>query len=92
MITKVFGVYDSKTMAYLQPFFSEQLGSAIRAFSDAVNEKGNSPLAKHPGDFQLYELGTFDMKSGLVVALVPPLLLGNGLDYWESKDNCLGVK
>lgn len=80
MITKIFGVYDSKAMAFLQPFFSESVGAAVRAFGDAVNE-GNSPLSKHPGDYQLYELGSIDTESGLLTPLVPTRLLGNGLDF-----------
>lgn len=80
MINKVFGVYDSKSLAYLQPFFSESTGAAVRAFSDAVNDN-SCPIAKHPGDYQLYELGSFNNSNGEFVSLSPTRLLGNGLDF-----------
>lgn len=80
MITKLFGVYDSKALAFLQPFFSVSNGAAIRAFEDVVRD-GQSPISKHPGDYQLYELGQFDDRSGLVVAVVPTILLCNGSDF-----------
>lgn len=84
MILKVFGVYDSKALGYLQPFFSNSVGSAIRAFADASNED-RSPICKHPGDYQLYELGTFDDNSGLLAAMVPNKLLGCAADFVEIK-------
>lgn len=84
MILKVFGVYDSKALGYLQPFFSNSVGSAIRAFADAANED-RSPIAKHAGDYQLYELGAFDDCSGLLTALVPNKMLGCAADFVEIR-------
>lgn len=84
MIMKVFGVYDLKALAYLQPFFSQSTGAAIRAFEDVVND-GNSPIAKHPGDYQLFELGTFDDTKGLLSGTVPAVLLCGGAEC--SKGN-----
>lgn len=80
MMQKVFGVYDSKVNAYLQPFFSESAGGAIRAFADVSNDR-QSPIGRHPGDYQLYELGTFDTSTGMLVALIPMRLLGCALDF-----------
>lgn len=80
MIMKVFGVYDSKALAFLQPFFSNSNGAAVRAFADAVCD-GKSPIAMHPGDYQLYELGEFDDHSGELSPLSPTKLLCNGLDF-----------
>lgn len=80
MINKIFAVYDSKALAYLQPFFSQSNGAAIRAFEDAVND-GTSPIAKHPGDYQLYEIGSVDDSSALLSVVTPVKLLCNGLDF-----------
>lgn len=84
MLLKTFSVYDSKAMAYLQPFFSESVGSAIRAFGDAANDP-NVPFNKHPGDYQLYEIGTFDNNTGLMTAMVPMKLLGCAADFIVRK-------
>lgn len=80
MIQKVFGVRDGKAVAFLQPFFSSANGSAIRAFSDAVND-GKSPISTHPEDYVLYELGSFDDNSGELIPLSPIKLLGAGMDF-----------
>lgn len=90
MIQKVFAVYDSKACAFLQPFFSNSVGSAVRAFADASNED-KSPIARHPGDYQLYEIGTFDDNSGLLDAMVPTKLLGCAADFVEVKKAAFGV-
>ncbi len=59
MISKAFTVFDSKTEAYLRPFFCLSTGEAIRSFSDAVNDS-SSMFFRHPADFHLFEIGTFE--------------------------------
>lgn len=62
-MAKVFGVYDQKVNAFMQPFTMESEGQALRAFSDHVNNP-ESIWCRHPKDFTLYCLGTFDESSG----------------------------
>lgn len=81
MIQKVFGVRDAKALAFLQPFFSVSVGAAVRAFSDAVNEDVKSPLGKHPEDYVLYELASFDDNTGEFVCTNPIKMLGCGSDF-----------
>jgi len=85
----VFAVYDSKAQAFMQPFFSNAVGSAIRAFGDAVNDAG-TPLAKHPGDYQLYEVGEWNDREGLLLAANPHILHGNGADFVAPKRDVFG--
>lgn len=80
MIQKVFAVYDLKAEFFMQPYFSESVGGAVRAFGDAANDK-NSPLSKHPSDYQLFEIGSFDNVKGVMTALVPASLKGAGVDF-----------
>lgn len=80
MIFKVFSVYDSKALVYASPFFSQSVGAAVRAFGDAANDP-NVPFAKHPGDYQLYEIGTFDDNTGVMDAVIPMRLLGCAADF-----------
>lgn len=83
MILKMFGVFDLKGKAYMQPFFSGTAGCAMRAFGDAVKD-GKSPISAHPEDYQLFELGNFDDNSGVVVAVSPVKVLCSALDYVEE--------
>lgn len=84
MTQLVFGVRDSKAQAFLQPFFSNSSGAAIRAFGDAVMDT-KSPLGLHPTDYLLYELGTFDDNSGMFVAYPTIKLLSAGADFFPTK-------
>lgn len=66
----ILSVYDSKAAAFLQPFFAQSRGVAIRSFASAAElplEGDGTPshdFAKYPDDFSLFELGTFDQESG----------------------------
>ena len=66
---KCFTVYDSKAEAFLQPFFMQSKGAAIRGFTELVNDKNHS-FGKYPGDYTLFELGSFDEQTGKFVPLV----------------------
>lgn len=84
MIQKVFAVRDSKAVAFMQPFFSGANGAAIRAFADAAND-GKSPIAMHPEDYNLYELGDFDDNSGEFTSLTPIKMLACAADFVQVK-------
>lgn len=80
MILVIYSVYDSKVGAYLQPFFMRSRGEASRAFTEAVADS-NSPFCKHPDDFVLFELGTFDDSTGLFDMFSAPCSLGTALQF-----------
>jgi len=79
-MTKVYTVYDSKTEAYLQPFFMASNGAALRAFIDAVNDPA-SAFGKHPEDFTLFELGTWDESTASLAMLATPVSLGVAITF-----------
>lgn len=64
MKTNVYAVYDSAIKSFMAPFFMQTDGQAIRAFSDTVNAVPPTLVSKHPEQFTLYNLGTFDDESG----------------------------
>lgn len=64
MITQVFSVLDAKIGSFMQPWFSATVDSARRAFFDACQDSA-SLLGRHPQDFTLYHLGSFDDETGL---------------------------
>lgn len=86
MLTKVFAIYDSKVEAYLQPFFSMSTGSAIRAFSDAV-QNPQSQFNKHSADFTLFELGTYDDMTGTLISHNAKIPLGTALEFKGSSSS-----
>lgn len=68
MILKIFSVKDKIVEAFLQPFFSPTIGSAIRSLTEVVNDP-QSPFAKNPHDYTLYQIGEFDDWSGQVTPM-----------------------
>lgn len=61
----VFALRDIKADVYGTPYFSPNVGSAIRSFGDEINRQdANNLLWKHPSDFELYLLGTYDDSCG----------------------------
>ena len=84
MINKVFAVKDIKVGAFMAPFFMRSKGEAIRAFTDFAND-GQSMPSKHPEDFCLYEIGTWDDDTGSLVS-IPMESLGLAADFVRSKD------
>lgn len=63
MIFKVFGIYDSKTQAYLPPFMMQHIGDAERALIEHVNDPQHN-FSKWAEDFTLFELGTWNNSTG----------------------------
>jgi hypothetical protein len=80
VILKAFAVYDTKAQCYAPPFFMASVGSAVRAFGDLANDR-QSTINKHPEDYILYEIGTFDDNKGQLVAKLPVVSLGHGSDF-----------
>lgn len=61
MIMKLFCVFDAKGAFYTPPFPEIREETAIRKFSDSVNDPrpGNN-WASHPEDYSLFYVGEFD--------------------------------
>lgn len=85
MKIKVFSIYDCKSQCYSRPFFSQAVGSAIRAFEDAVNQKG-SDISRHPEDFTLFEIAEFDDATAVITPLKAHQNLGVGIEFKRSGD------
>lgn len=83
MIYKVFTVFDSKTEAYMRPFFCQTKGEAIRIFSDTVNQD-DTQFWRHPGDFSLFEVGEYDDQHADLRSITP-VCLGVAIEYKESE-------
>jgi len=65
MIHKIYSIFDSKAEAYSLPFYYQHEGQALRTFSDWVNDP-NTPYGKHPEDYTMFEIGTYDENNGYI--------------------------
>lgn len=75
---KVFSIYDAKAQAYLQPFFMSNIGLALRAIGDCLSDP-NHQFTKHPEDYTLFNLGTFDPVTGIFES--DKVSLGNLVEF-----------
>lgn len=65
MILKIFSVFDSKACAFLQPFFSLNVATALREFASAAQDSGHA-FHRHSGDYELFLLGEWDQYEGVI--------------------------
>lgn len=65
MILKAFSLLDTKTGMFNTPFFMAHTGQAIRACMD-LGADLSTTVGRHPADFALCEIGTFDDQAGVL--------------------------
>jgi len=68
MKINVYSIFDTKTAAFMQPFFMSTHGSATRAFAEVVNDSTHM-IGKSPEDFSLFRLAAFDDNTGIFLPM-----------------------
>ena len=80
MDVKIFAIYDKCVGVFSQPYFMQHKGQMIRAFSDEVNNP-ESQFFKHPGDFDLFCLGSYNDNSGGLSPLAQPEFISSAVEF-----------
>ncbi len=75
-------IYDEKAKAFLTPFIAPTVAHAMRTFGDAVNDD-KTAFEKHPADYTLFVIATFDVDTGEV--LPGKSALGNGAEFRQAQ-------
>lgn len=88
MKLQVFSVFDSKAEAFIQPWYSQTLGTAIRSFEAAVNTEAHD-FQKHAGDYTLFHLGEFDQTLGQFTQLPAAVNLGLAVNFIKEGPHVL---
>lgn len=76
----VFAIYDAAPEAYLEPFFSQNENTAIRAFAECANDPDHN-FNRHAADLTLFKIAEWDMKSGVLKVLEAKKPLGCALEF-----------
>ncbi len=63
MKLNAYTIYDVASGVYMRPFFSQADGQAIRGFKDIATDADHE-VGKHPEDYTLYRIGSFNDTSG----------------------------
>lgn len=83
MIFKMCVVRDSAANVYGQPMCVPSLGIAVRSFGDEVKRvDANNQMNKHPEDFELFDVGTYDDNT-CTFETYAPKSIARGVDYKE---------
>lgn len=80
----IFTVYDVKAKAYTPPFFIHTQDMAVRGFADAINDQQHA-FGKHPEDYTLYKLGTFNDTSAHFNLEKEAVLVTKGLHLVKTR-------
>lgn len=67
MLLQVYTIFDSAAKCYQRPFYCQADGEALRAFVDLAEDKEH-PVGKHPEDYSLWRIGSYNDNSGLLIA------------------------
>lgn len=70
MLLRGYTIYDNKALQYHSPWFAASDGAAVRSFQDLVND-ANTSISRHPGDYSLFFVGTYDDNKGLFAPVQP---------------------
>ena len=80
----ILSVKDTAAQAFGRPMFLPTSAVGVRSFRDEVNRvDANNEMNKHPSDFELYELGTYDDSTG-IIEVCEPRLVARAKDLAES--------
>jgi len=63
----LYAIRDIKADAFASPFHIQNDGMAVRAASDVALDT-NSLLNKHPSDYEVWFLGSFDESTGIITS------------------------
>lgn len=67
---------DTAVQAFMAPQAVQHRNAMVRAVGDAMkNTENKADYVKHPEDFELYEVGTFDDQTGKLEAKEPELIV-----------------
>lgn len=82
---RIFAVYDHKAQDFGQPFFNQNTATALRAFTDLVNDPSTT-VFKYPDDFTLFEIGHYESNTGIITPLELPQIIGNASEYKRNME------
>lgn len=89
MLLGLFAVYDSAIKTWMAPLYMRNKGEALRWWQEICNNP-ESKVAKHPADFTLFELGTWDDDKCNFDLLKTPVKLGVAIEFIKTIDSPVG--
>lgn len=85
MKSNVYSIFDTKAQAYGPLFTRGRDEEAVRLVEDMLSDS-SSLVARHPDDYKLFRLGTFDAFAGKLVGDNAPVFVANCVDLVKVKE------
>jgi len=86
MIWKLYSLRDAKAEVFMAPQAFQNKAVALRAVAESVNGiNKDSPIAKYPEDFGIYELGEFDDSTCRITLYDTPYHLANCFEFVKQE-------
>jgi hypothetical protein len=85
MKLSMYTIQDVKVGAYMQPFYTTNEATAIRAIKNLLTDPDHQ-FSKNPEDFALYHLGVYDDEDGKHLLNDAPNHMHNLIDLLEPQD------
>ena len=74
MKLNAYTIYDVASGIHMRPFFGPADGQAIRQFKDIATDADHE-IGKHPEDYTLLRIGTFNERDGTLTPETPEKLI-----------------
>lgn len=87
----IFSIRDAKGDFFNQPFPQLTKAEALRTFSELANDP-QSRIAKHPEDYDLYYLGTYETVTGQLDPLKSPEQVQKAIHCIKKNINPVDLK
>ena len=85
MLMKIFGIYDTGVSTWKPPMFCRSKGEILRWWAEIVNNR-ETEIAKHPMDFVLFELGSWDDEHSKFTLYAAPVSLGTAIEFVKKTE------
>lgn len=83
MLLGVFAIYDSGISTWMTPLYFRNKGEALRWWQEVCNNP-EAKISKHPADYTLFELGTWNDDNNEFNLFKAPVKLGLALEYVKT--------
>jgi hypothetical protein len=83
---QIFTVYDSKSEAFMPPFYARATGEALRMFENSVKTSDHD-FSRWPEDYTLFQLGSFDDNTGSFEIFPTSKSLARAIQFVRKEPN-----
>jgi len=93
MTENVYAIYDDGIKSFGNPFHFSTDEEAIRTFNNLVNHETQTNVYRHPSDFHLYKIGTYERSVGKFTNPEPHEKIVSGISLKKPvADDSLEIK